>query len=425
MYTSASLSAGLTRTSARGWAVNLLVRFQQSSIVLTSFTFGLFLPFITKDLGLSLLQAGLLQGVWWITSALLSLPFSTWFSRFRPTPLVLTSLLLMLPFLFLQGAATNFLVLFLARFFLVAFHVMATPARPLLLQQWVAPRQYAWVNAVSLSQHSILLAVAVSTSALLIGAIGSWRLAYFIQGGFMALQTVAWLVVARDKLAPVQTLQSALRAQQGTPLRAVLSYPQGWLIGITMFGLSATWVAIVTFLPTLLLEDRDISLNLGGPLLAFLYYALIPAGLMGGFLGRRVRNRKLLLGVPAVLNVVLGVGIAITPFPLLLMALITGMGLIWVASPAIQVLPFEFPGIRPREVAVIVALVQTLGGLGYAVGPVVVGVAEEITGSLQTGMIALSLLTAVGVVSALLYPNSQQEESRQTVAAQSPGSIQR
>jgi len=111
MYTSASLSAGLTRTSARGWAVNLLVRFQQSSIVLTSFTFGLFLPFITKDLGLSLLQAGLLQGVWWITSALLSLPFSTWFSRFRPTPLVLTSLLLMLPFLFLQGAATNFLIL--------------------------------------------------------------------------------------------------------------------------------------------------------------------------------------------------------------------------------------------------------------------------------------------------------------------------
>ena len=160
-------------------------------------------------------------------------------------------------------------------------------------------------------------------------------------------------------------------------------------------------------------------------MLAFLYYALIPAGLMGGFLGRRVQNRKLLLGVPALLNVVLGVGITITTVPLLLMALITGMGLIWVASPAIQVLPFEFPGIRPREVAVIVALVQTLGGLGYAVGPVVVGVAEEMTGSLQTGLIVLSLLTAVGVVSALLYPNSQQGESRQTVAAPSPGSIQR
>ena len=404
MYTSASLSAEITRTPVRGWAVNLLVRGQQSSIVLTSFTFGLFLPFITEDLGLSLLEAALLQGVWWTTSALLSLPFSTWFSRFRPVPLVLTSLLLMLPFLFLQGVATNFYVLFLARFFLVMFHVVATPARPLLLQQWVAPRDYGWVNAVGLSQHSVLLAVAVSTSALLIGALGSWRMAYFVQGGFMALQTVAWLVVARERLAPVKTLQKALQAQRGSPFRAALSYREGWLIGITMFGLSATWTAMVTFLPTLLLQERDISLRLGGPLLAFLYYGLIPSALIGGVLWRRVRNRKLLLWVPALLNVVFGVTIAITPYPLVLMALITGMGLVWVVSPAVHALPFEFSGIRPREIAVVTSLVQTFSGLGFAAGPVVTAMVEGVTGSLQTGLIVVSLLTSVGVIAGLLYP---------------------
>ena len=302
------------------------------------------------------------------------IPFSTWFSRFRPVWLVLASLLLlMMPFLFLQGVASNFHILFLARFFLVAFHVMATPAHPLLLQQWVAPRQYAWVNAVSLSQHSILLAIAVSTSALLIGAIGSWRLAYFIQGGFIAIQALVWVLVAREKFAPVKSLQRALQAQEGTPLKAVLSYPQGWLIGITMFGLSATWTAMVTFLPTLLLEERGISLKLGGPLLAFLYYGLIPTALMGGFLGRRVRNRKHLLWIPALLNVVLGVTITISTNPLLLMVLITGMGVIWIVSPVVQVMPFEFPGIRPREVAGMTFLVHTFSGLGFAAGPVVTG----------------------------------------------------
>ena len=405
MFTSAALSGEIDRTPVRGWAVNLLARCQQSTIVLTSFTFGLFLPFITEDLGLTLLEAGLLQGVWWTTSALLSLPFSTWFSRFRPVPLMLASLLLMLPFFFMQGVATNFYVLILARFFLVMFHVVATPARPLLLQQWVAPRDYGWVNAVGLSQHSILLAVAVSTSALLIGAIGSWRLAYFVQGGFMALQTVAWVVVARESLAPVKTLQRALQAQEGSPLRAALSYRQGWMIGITMFGLSATWTAMVTFLPTLLLEERDISLRLGGPLLAFLYYGLIPSALVGGLLWRRVRDRKLLLWVPALLNVVFGVGIAVTPYPLLLMALITGMGLVWIASPAVHALPFEFPGIRPREVAVVTSLVGTFSGLGFATGPVVTGIVEEVTGSLQTGLVVLSLLTSVGVIAGLLYPS--------------------
>jgi hypothetical protein len=42
------------------------------------------------------------------------LPFSTWFSRFRPVSVVLASLILMLPFFFIQGAAMNFYVLILA-----------------------------------------------------------------------------------------------------------------------------------------------------------------------------------------------------------------------------------------------------------------------------------------------------------------------
>ena len=413
MYTSASLSAGFDRTPRRSWAVILLSRFRQSSIILTSYTFGLFLPFVTEDLGVSTLEAGLLQGVWWTTSAILSLPASIWLSRFRPVSLVLASLLLMLPFFFLQGLATHFYVLLLARFFLILFNVISTPAQPLLLQQWVAPRDYGWINSVALSQHSVLLATAISTSALLISAVGSWRVAYMVQGGFMAIQLVAWVLVARESLAPVKNLQQALRAQQTTPLRAVLTYPQTWLIAITMFGLSATWTAMVTFLPTLLLEERDISLKLGGPLLAFLYYGLIPSAPVGALLWRKVQNRKHLLWGPALLNVFFGVMIPITANPLLLIVLISGLGLIWIVSPSIQALPFEFPGIRPREVAVISALIGTLSGLGFAVGPVVTGLVSEMTESLQTGLIVLSAITGVGVITGFLYPSRcpQSQES--------------
>jgi hypothetical protein len=76
-----SLAGGLTRTPVRGWIVVLLARLQTSSIILTSYTFGVFLPFISHDLHLSPLEAGLLQSAWWVTSALLALPCSVWFSR--------------------------------------------------------------------------------------------------------------------------------------------------------------------------------------------------------------------------------------------------------------------------------------------------------------------------------------------------------
>lgn len=140
-----------------------------------------------------------------------------------------------------------------------------------------------------------------------------------------------------------------------------------------MFALSTTWTSLVTFLPTLWLEERDVPLTLGGPLLAFLYYGLIPSSLMRGFISEKVRNPKVLLAVPATLNLVLGLAMTLADSTPLLMVLITALGMVWIATPAMQVLPFQFPLIRPREVAVVNSLVITFSGLGFSAGPVVTG----------------------------------------------------
>ncbi len=411
--TSASLSEGIQDTRPRGWATLLLHHLQISSLRLSSFVLGIFLPFITADLGLTPLQAGLLQGVWWITAAVAVLPFGIWLSRFRPIPMNLVSLLLVTPFLFAQGLAFSFLSLFMARFFAALFHMIGLAARPMLFQQWAARRQYTLINAVGLSQHSLLLAVAISTGALLITTLGSWRLAYFIQGAFLIAQILAWLIVARESRAPARGLNQALRSTQQTPLSALRAYPQGWLIGVVMFSLSATWTAIVTFLPTLMVEERNIPLSLGGPLLGFLYYGLIPGALLGSYINRRAINRRLLLTMPAFLNVVFALGITLTNGVVPLAVLIAGMGLVWIAVPALEMLPFEFDGIAPREVTAISALVVTLSALGFAAGPVITGMMAELSGSLQTGLLAMSLVSAAGVGAGLMYP-ARRTKTRET-----------
>ena len=402
--TSASLSEGIEDTRPRGWATLLLHHLQISSLRLSSFVLGIFLPFITDDLGLTPLQAGLLQGVWWITAAVAVLPFGIWLSRFRPVPMNLVSLLLVTPFLFAQGLAFSFFTLFLARFFAALFHMIGLAARPMLFQQWAARRQYTLINAVGLSQHSVLLAIAISTGAMLITALGSWRLVYFIQGAFLLIQMVVWLIVARESRAPAQELERALETSRQTPLSALKKYPQGWLVGVVMFSLSATWTAIVTFLPTLLVEDRNIPLTVGGPLLGFLYYGLIPGALAGSYVNRKATNRRMLLTVPATLNVLLALGISLTHDTAILAVLIAGMGLVWVAVPALEMLPFEFEDISPREVAATSALVVTLSAIGFAVGPMIAGAVAQLTGSLQTGLVAMSLASSVGIVAGLMYP---------------------
>ena len=77
-----------------------------------------------------------------------------------------------------------------------------------------------------------------------------------------------------------------------------------------------------------------------------------------------------------------------------------------------EVLPFEFPGIRPREVAVVTSLIRTCSGLGFAGGSMVVGLIAQISGSLETGLFVLCALTGVGVIAGLLYPNSHGTQTR-------------
>ena len=397
----------IERTSPRGWIVLLLCHLQLSSLRLSSFVLGIFLPFISQDLALSPLETGLLQGVWWVTAAMAVLPFGLWFSRFRPVAVTRLSMWLVAPLLLLQGLANGFLMLFVARFLAVLFHSLTIAVRPLLFHQWAARRQYAIINAVGLSQHSLLLAVAVSTGALLIVALGSWRGAYYLQAGFVAIQAVVFMLAARESKAPVQDMSDALANQPTSPLAALRKYKQGWLIAIVMFSLASVWTGIVTFLPTLLLEDRGIEITVGGPLLGFLYYGLIPGALAGGWVNRKLSNRRLLLAVPALLNVLLALAIVLTTDALLLALAITALGLVWVAVPAMEMLPFEFKGILPREVAAVSALIAMFAGLGFAAGPMIVGVVAELSGSLLVGLVTMSLFSVVGVFAGMLYPASR------------------
>ena len=386
----------------------MLSHLQLSSLRLSSFVLGVFLPFIAQDLALTPLQAGMLQGVWWVTAAVAVLPFGVWFSRYRPVAVTQVSMWIVAPLLLLQGLANGFLMLFLARFLAVLFHSLTIAVRPLLFQQWAARRQYALINAVGLSQHSLLLAIAVSTGALLIGALGSWRSAYYLQAGFVALQAVVFLLAARESRAPVQDMSDTLRNQPTSPLMALRKYRQGWSVAIVMFSLASVWTGIVTFLPSLLLENRGIDITLGGPLLGFLYYALIPGALAGGWVNRKFHNRRILLAVPAALNVLLALAIVLTTDTLLLALAITLLGLVWVAVPAMEMLPFEFEGILPREVAAVSALVSMFAGLGFAAGPMIVGVVAELSGSLLTGLVVMAVFSSVGVVAGLMYPVSRE-----------------
>jgi len=407
-----ALSARLTRTPARGWAVLLFFRFQESSAAMTSLAFGFFLPFIRDDLGISYGQSGLLQLANGLPGLVLMVPFTAVFSRYRPVGLIFICSLLAIPFLMLQGLAGKFLVsgfvaLFVLRMLFAAFRVAEAPARTLLLQQWAARKDFVLFNSIALSSHSFLMAGSFALLPIIIAAVGGWRAALPGLGAILLVELVIWRFIALERAAPLKAFDRALRGKAPNPLMVLRRYPQIIIMGIVTFTLGVMWSGMVTFVPTLLKEERGISLSWGGPLSSLLYFGLAFTAPFGDWIGKRLTDRKVLLVGTAVANTVVGVAIALTPNPWALMALFFALGAVWAPTPPIQVMPFEFKGITSREVAVATALQGVLGGAGFTFGPVITGFAADATGSLVTGLLATSLFTSIGIVAGLLYPSGR------------------
>ncbi len=408
-------------TSVRAWSVLLLNRTHQSTVVLSSYGLGLFLPFVQADLDLSYLEIGVLQAVWWGTPALLLVPFSLLFARFNPNRRVLAALALMVPCLFSQGLAIGFWTLLASRFLTVLVHSSMAPARPLLLRWWAAPRQYSQVTSIGLSMHSTFMAAALTFGPIIIVVLDSWRLAYFVQGALMAGHLLVWAALTWGAREPAQGPEDAVAAapspdgsQDGStasepgdrrPLvRSLVSYPHAWLLGVVMLWLSASWTTILTFLPTILEQHRGIAITSGSVLFGFLYYVLIPGALVGSWIFNNITNRRLMVLLPAALNLVATVGAVLSGNVVIAALALTGMGIAWVFVPAMEILPFEFRNIRAREVSVLSGLVQTFGAVGFGAGPVIAGALAQMSGSLVIGVLAVGGMTALAVVAAAALP---------------------
>ena len=384
-------------------------------MVLSSFGFGLFLPFIQQDLGLTYLQIGVLQAVSWGTSAALLVPFSVWFARFNPNRRVMVVLALMTPFLFAQGLASGFWTLLAARFLTVLCQAAMGPARPLLLRWWAAPRQYSQITSAGLSLHSTFMAAALTFSPLIIVLLGSWRLAYYLQGGLMGCHLLVWASLtwgarasARPSHAADEPGTSAAPTEgddAGASLvRALRAYPHAWLLGLVMLCLSASWTTVLTFLPTILEEQRGVAITSGSILFGFLYYVLVPGGLLGSRIFKHITNRRLMVLLPAAMNTLFTVLALLSGNELVAAVALTGLGVVWIFVPAMEILPFEFRNIRTREVSVLAGLVQTLGAIGFGGGPALAGALAGRSGSIVTGTLVVGGLTGLSILAAALLP---------------------
>ena len=379
------------------WAVNLL-------IPLAAVSLGVMLPPMTEELGITPIQAGLLGAAWFLGSALVSLPASIWLSRFSPKWVTFFSTFLAGALLLAQGWAPDFNVLLAARFIFVIVVVSRVQAEVLLVHQWFRPARVAVVMSLTIGIMSVGQLVAVGLTPVLMDFMGGWRNVYIALGAGLLVGAALWMAVGRERSQP--SGQGAERARGASPIGVLRRYRFLWVLAAAPSGAALAWGSVMTFWPTLALEQLGLSLAGVGALMTLFPAGGIAASFLAGPLSDMVGRRKPFLWMPGILLPPIYIALFTTEITLVagILLLVAGWNaMIWV--PIIRTIPFDLQ-LSPRETAVATGLGMTVLPIVGAMGPPLVGAIQQATGSLQIGLLGIVGFPLTLLICGLLIPET-------------------
>lgn len=381
------------QASGYRWVVMGLWLFCSVCAFMVVATLGIFLPAISAELNLSPSQQGMLASSAFWGNFALAIPLSWLTSRYSPKLLTTVTLLLGTFFIFVQGWAPTFLVLLAGRLAFGIVVIARQPALAILTQQWFRPKDIVLVNSISNALFGLVVGGGLAASPFILANLGDdWSSTTHLFGILFVVLSVLWIILGRDRRTRDRPSREVSQdsGQESGVVWGTLSYRDLWVGGFGFLGATMVWSAFLSFFPTLMLDSYDISLRWSGAMLALSVLVGGVAGLGLSYWVMATNQGKLTLQVLGVLLAGTNLGLALTGSIPMLVVLSLANGVAWGFWPILYTIPFHLPGIRPRQMAVGLAFTTMMTSGGIALGPLVTGILQEITGGLRSALIIVS-----------------------------------
>ena len=381
---------------------------------------------MNADLGLTPSMFGFASGIFFIAYALFEVPSNIimervgarlWIAR-----IMITWGLLSASTAFVSSANG----LYVLRFLLGVAEAGFFPGMILYLTYWFpAVARARIVSAFMIALPiSTVIGSPVSTAMLSLNAFGlrGWQLMFLAEGIPAVLLGIAVLAVLRDGPAKAAWLAdderdwlqgqlAAERAALGSVSHSSLagvSDPRVWVLGLVYFGLLVGNYGVGFWLPQIVKGLGNLSNFEVGLVTALPYAAAAVTMYLWGSHSDRVRERTWHVALPAFVG---ALGLALSAYwsgtPVLSFAALclTVMGC-YSALPVFWTLPTSI--LAGSAAAAGIALTNSIGNTGGFLGPTLVGLVTDATGSFTAALWALGgFVAAAGVIVLALAPRTR------------------
>jgi len=409
------------RTHVRWIPILALVAVGTAINYLDRTVLGVAAPYLTRDLGLTSTQMGLVFSAFSWSYAALQIPGGIFLDRFGTRVTYFIAIGFWSFFTGLMGAVGSYWTLIPTRIGVGAFAAPCFPANSRILATWFPQHERARANSVYSVGMNFGLGF-LSVPLFWITQRFGWRGLFFIVGGFGILFGIAWRLLYHE----ITTTRTANRAEidyieaggggeyKGEPVRfkwrhitALLGCRQVLGASLGQFGGNSTQVFFLTWFPTYLVTARGMTFIQAGFMTSLPYIGASAGVLAGGLISdtilKRTGSANLSRKLPIVGGMLLASTIVLANFVpaennaivILIMSIaFFGQGMTNLGWTVVS-------DIAPKRlIGLTGGLFNFTTNLAGIVTPIVVGAMYQRTGSF---MVPLAYIAFVAIVGALAY----------------------
>jgi nitrate/nitrite transporter NarK len=351
---------------------------------------SLLLPIIRKDLGLSFTQGGSLAAASTLVYALMQIPAGYLSDHFSPKRLfsigIFGSTILAMTF----GLVTNYWQALTNQTLSGFFRALLFTPGMALLTGWFPSNRRATATGLYL--------IGGYSGSVIFNLVGpflvmrfNWRFSFISIASVGIIATLFLLRFGKD--APTSGERQKVNILETLHL---FTYKVMWVCGGIQYIRFGVVQGITYWLPSLLINEKGLSLQSAGLITAIQVIFLSPSNILGGYISDRLKNPILVIGVSlSVLGITTGLLITVDNLILLIaLILINAIFLQMYFGPLFSV-PVEILGVRRAGISSGFSnFFANIGGFSITY---LLGVLKDTTGVFKPGFLAISGACFIGL----------------------------